>query len=65
MWDEPEDPEPVSDMLVLGILFFPALFVWFLFAGRYSRAIRIGATIYALFALGGLIVALWTMAGKA
>ena len=65
MWDETDDPEPVSDLLVLGILFFPALFVWFLFARRYSREIRIGASIYALIAVAGLVAALWTMAGRA
>ena len=48
------EPEPVDDLLVLGILFFPALFAWFLLRPRYSMEIRIGAGIYAAFALIGL-----------
>ena len=55
---EPED-EPVHDLLVLGILFFPALFAWFLLRPRYSKEIRIGAGIYATAALVALAYFAW------
>ena len=42
-FEHEEAPEPVEDLLVLGVLFLPALFVWFLLRRRYAPEIRIGA----------------------
>ena len=49
--------EPVDDFLVLGLLFFPVVFVWFLLRPRYSTEIRVGAGIYA--GLFVVAVAIW------
>lgn len=53
--------EPVDDLLVLGILFIPAVFVWFLLRPRYSREIRIGAGVYAAFVLLALVFWAWQL----
>lgn len=45
---------PLTGGLVLGILFCPILFVWFLLRPGYSREVRIGAFAYVAIGLVGL-----------
>ena len=47
--------EPVDDLLVLGLLFLPVVFVWLLLRPRYSKEIRIGGGIYAAMVAAGVI----------
>ena len=56
-----EGEEPVDDLTVLGLLFLPVVFVWFLLRRRYSKEIRIGAGIYAGFILLGLAMWAWKL----
>lgn len=40
------EPRALTPGLLLGILFFPILFVWLLLRPGYANSVRMGAAIY-------------------